>query len=65
MKVQFLNDDGELVEGALMINGVLIDEEALRRSPFFRAVAAAEWDLIKRYDRGELRAQGEQESGSK
>lgn len=54
MKVRVLNDDGDLVEATLEINGVPVDEEAMMRSPSFRTMAAAEWDLIARYDRGEL-----------
>lgn len=51
MKVMFFND-GELVEGELTIDGIPFDEFC--QSPFYKAVAAAEWELIRQYDRGEL-----------
>ena len=54
MRVQYLNDDGDMVEGTLTIGDGRDADEVLRLSPFFRSVVAAEWELIRRYDRGEF-----------
>jgi hypothetical protein len=54
MKAQFVDDEGNLVDGCLMVNGIPVDEQLMARSPFYKELTAAEWDLIARYDRGEL-----------
>ena len=50
--------DGQVLEGSLFIGDVelpVVDGEVqLFDTPFTRAVAASEWDLIRRYDRGEF-----------
>lgn len=61
VKIWFLNEEGEVATvdaGALVVNGTeipIVDGVAqLPETPFFRQVRAVEWDLIRRYDRGEF-----------
>lgn len=59
--VSYMDDDGQFVtvqNGTLRFGDAempIVDGQVqMPDTPFSRAVAAAEWDLIKRYDRGEF-----------
>lgn len=58
MKIWYVNDSGKCVKGEaeLYLGDIPFDdaEDLMRRSPFFKAIAAAEHDLLDRYHRGEL-----------